>query len=147
MLERVFGFGRRGGSNKNLLAMSESINDAGFGGVVGRHLHFHPVPNRKANEPPLAHLPGNVRENKMVIRERDAKHRTREHRHDGAFQFDRFFRIPHVDFGNAANKRAPRSFRATAAHQFRDLPALACKRALPAVRTRTFFAWTRLVNS
>jgi hypothetical protein len=31
----VFGFGRRGGSNKNLVAMLESINDASFSDVVG----------------------------------------------------------------------------------------------------------------
>jgi hypothetical protein len=35
MLGPVFAFGRRGGSNKNLVAMSESINDARLGGVVG----------------------------------------------------------------------------------------------------------------
>jgi hypothetical protein len=56
MLAPAFGFGRRGGSKKNLLAMSESINNASFGGVVGRHLHFYPVPECKANET-LAHLP------------------------------------------------------------------------------------------
>lgn len=93
MLGPAFGFGGRGGSNKNLLAMSESINDASFGRVVGRHLHLHPVPDRKANEPPLAHLPGNVRENEMVVRKRDAKHGSRKHRRNGALQFDGFFRI------------------------------------------------------
>ena len=50
-----FGFGRRGGSKKNRVAMLESINDTGFGGVVRRHLHFYPVPNCKANET-FAHL-------------------------------------------------------------------------------------------
>ena len=34
ILEPAFGFGRRGGSKKNRVAMLESINDAGFGGVV-----------------------------------------------------------------------------------------------------------------
>ncbi len=101
MLRPAFGFARRGRSNKNLIAMSESINDAGFGGVVGRHLHFHPVPDRQANEPPLAHLSGNVRENEMIVCERDAKHGTRKHRRDRALQPDRFFRFQHVDFGDA----------------------------------------------
>jgi hypothetical protein len=92
MLGPGFVFGRRGGSKKNRVAMLESINDAGFGGVVRRHLHFHPVANCKPNET-LAHLPGNVRENEMIVRERDAKHGSGEHRHDGALQFDGFFRI------------------------------------------------------
>jgi hypothetical protein len=83
MLAPAFAFGRRGGSKKNRVAMSESINDASFGGVIGRHLHFHPVANREANET-LAHLSGNVCENEMVVRERDTKHGPGEHRHDGA---------------------------------------------------------------
>jgi hypothetical protein len=99
-LRPAFGFARRGGSNKNLVAMSESINDAGFGGVVGRHLHFHPVPDCKTNEP-LAHLSGNVRENEMIVRKRDAKHGTREHRRDHPLELDRFFRIQHVGLGDA----------------------------------------------
>jgi hypothetical protein len=89
MLERIFGFGRRGGSKKNLVAISESINNPSFSGVVGRHLHFHPVPDCKPNET-FAHLPGNVRENEMIVRKRDAKHGSGEHRHDGALQFDCF---------------------------------------------------------
>lgn len=80
--------------------MSESINDAAFGGVVGRHLHFHPVPDCKANEP-LAHLSRKVCENKMIVGKRDAKHGAREHRRDHSLQPDRFFRIQHVDFGDA----------------------------------------------
>jgi len=87
-----FAFGRRGGSKKNRVAMSESINDTGFGGVVRRDLHFHPVPNCKPNET-FAHLPGNVRENQMIVRKGDAKHGSGEHRRDGAFQFYCFFRI------------------------------------------------------
>jgi hypothetical protein len=92
ILGPVFGFGRRGGPKKNLLAMSESINDASFGGVVGRHLHFHPIPGGKANET-FAHLPGNVREHEMVVRKRDAEHGSGQHHHDYALQFDGFFRI------------------------------------------------------
>src|SRR5437660_4145334 len=70
----------------------ESVNDARFGGVVRRHLHFYPVPDCKPNET-LAHLSGNVRENEMIVRERDAKHGSRQHRHDSALQLDGFFRI------------------------------------------------------
>jgi hypothetical protein len=82
MLGPVFGFGRRGGSNKNLVAMSESINDASFAGIIRRHLHFHPVADCQANET-FAHLPGDVRENKMLVRKRDAKHGSGQHHHDG----------------------------------------------------------------
>jgi hypothetical protein len=95
MLGLVFDFGRRGGSKKNRVAILESINDAGFGGVVRRHLHFHPVPNCKPNET-FAHLPGNVRENEMIVRERNAKHGSGEHRHDGSLQLNGFFRIHSV---------------------------------------------------
>jgi hypothetical protein len=92
MLGPAFGFSRRGGSKRNRVAILESVNDASFGGVVGRHLHLYPVPYCKSNET-LAHLPGNVCENLMIVRQRDAKHGSGKHRHDGAFQFDGFFRI------------------------------------------------------
>jgi hypothetical protein len=73
MLGRAFAFDRRGGSKKNLVAMSESINDARPGGVVWRHLHFHPVTDREADKA-LAHFAGYMRENEMIVRERDPKH-------------------------------------------------------------------------
>jgi hypothetical protein len=46
ILRPVFAFVRRGGSKKNLVAILESINNARCGRVVGRHLHFYPIPNR-----------------------------------------------------------------------------------------------------
>jgi hypothetical protein len=92
MLGPVLGFGRRGGSKKNRVAMSKSINDASFGGVVGRHLHSYSIANCQTNES-LAHLSGDVRENKMLVRKRDAKHRPGKHHRDGALQFNGFFRI------------------------------------------------------
>ena len=115
MFRPVFVFGLRGGSKKNLVAMSESINDASFGGVVGRHLHFHPVADRKANET-LAHFAGNVRENEMVVRQRDAKHGPGEHRHNGALQFDGLFRIHHVV--DAFQSRRGRSLRPLQTNRF-----------------------------
>src|SRR5437870_9908518 len=84
MLGPSFVLGRRGGSKRNRVAISESINDASLGGVVRRHLHFYPIPDCKSNET-LAHLPGDMRENQMIVRQRDAKHSSEEHRHDGAF--------------------------------------------------------------
>ena len=92
MLGPTLGLGRRGGSNRNLVGMSESINDTSFRGVVRRHLHSHSIADCKPNEP-LAHLSGNMRENEMIVRERDAKHGPGQDHHDGAFQFDGFFRI------------------------------------------------------
>ena len=83
MLRPAFGFGRRGGSNRNRVGISESINDAGFGGVVRRHLHFHPVANCKPNKA-FAHLPRNVGKNEMFVSERDAKHRSGKHRRNDA---------------------------------------------------------------
>jgi hypothetical protein len=95
MLGPTFGFGRRGGSNKNLVAMSEPINNARLGGVVRRHFHFHSITNCKPNKT-FAHLSGNVRENQMLIRKCDAEHRSWKHHHDGTLQYDRLLRIHDV---------------------------------------------------
>ena len=75
--------------------MLESINDARLAGVVRRHLHFDPVTDREANEA-FAHLAGDVRENEMIVRERDTKHSPGQHGHNCALQFDCFFGIHHV---------------------------------------------------
>jgi hypothetical protein len=145
-LRPVFGFGRRGGSNRNLVAMSESINYTGFGSVVGRHLHFYPVPDCKANKP-FAHLSGNVRENETIVRKRDAKHSTRKHRCDHPLQLDGFFRIHHVNFSLRYELHVPQKvFGAWLLKSIQDLAPIARERTLPAVRTRTLFARTRFVN-
>ena len=99
MLGPTFGFGRRGGSNKNLVAMSEPINNARLGGVVRRHFHFHSITNCKPNEA-FAHLSGNVRENQMLIRKRDAEHGSGQHHLNGTLQFDGFFRIHEIRLGS-----------------------------------------------
>jgi hypothetical protein len=108
----AFDFGRRGGSKKKRVGILESVNDPGFGGVVRRHLHFHPVSDCKPNET-LAHLAGNVRENKVIVRKRDAKHSPGQHRHDSAFQLDGFFRIHTVAPGvSFISNVGPEIFRA-----------------------------------
>ena len=156
MLGPVFTFGRRGGSKRNLVAISESINDARLAGVVRRHLHFHPVTDGKTNEA-FAHLTGDVRENEMIVRERDTKHGPGQHRHNGALQFDGFFGI-HNFVGGFRSCRGAVSFRrlarevACAPYRQTDLPAITGKGTPPAaaaaaVRTRTFFARTRFVDS
>src|SRR5256885_12409762 len=44
----TFGFGRRGGSKRNRVAIIKlkSINDPRLGGIVGRHLHLYTISNR-----------------------------------------------------------------------------------------------------
>src|SRR5262249_46357232 len=78
----------------------EPVNNASFGGIVRRHLHFHPVANCKPNKA-FAHLPGNVGKNEMIVSERDAKHRSGKHRHDDALQFNRLIRIHAWSLGTA----------------------------------------------
>ncbi len=97
MLGPGFIFSRRGGSKKNLVGMSESINDARFSSVVGRHLHSYSIANGKANES-LAHLPGDVRENQVIVRKRNAKHGSRKDRHNRSLDRDRFLSIYHAVF-------------------------------------------------
>jgi hypothetical protein len=92
MLGPAFGFSRRGGSKKNRVPISKSINDACFGSVVWRHLHSYSITNCQANES-LAHLPGDVRKNKMIVWERNTKHSPRKDGHDRALDRDRFLRI------------------------------------------------------
>lgn len=106
MFGAAFALGRRGGSKKNLVAMSESINDARPGGIIWRHLHFHPIANREANET-LAHFAGDVRENKMIVREGDSKHGPGQNRRNRPLQLDCFFRIHGVD----PNRNAGAHFR------------------------------------
>ena len=83
ILGPAFTFGRRGGSNRNLVGMSESINDSRLGGVVRRHLHSHAITDCKPNKT-FAHLSGNVRENQMIVCKRDTKHSSRQHHCNGA---------------------------------------------------------------
>ena len=68
LLTPGFGFVRRGGSKKNLVAISESINDFRLGSVVLRHLNFHPVSDGKANKT-FSHFAGDLGESELIIRE------------------------------------------------------------------------------
>src|SRR5213080_1418425 len=95
MLGPAFDFGRRGGSKKNRLAISQPINDARLGCIVGRHLHTYSITNRQSDEP-LADLPGDMGENGMVIVKRDSKPGSRMHSHDGALNLNGLFSIHDV---------------------------------------------------
>ena len=145
MVGPVFTFGRRGGSNRNLVGISESINNTSFRGVVRRHLHSYPITDCKSDET-FAHLSGNVRENQMIVCKRDTKHGPRQDHRDGTFQLDRFLRI-HDGYvlGGAIDLNRP----VTYILRLLTLPAMARKRALPApaVRTRSLFARTRFINT
>lgn len=79
----AFTFGRRGGSNRNLVGMSEAVNNTSFRGVVRRHLHSHSITDCKPNEA-FAHLSGNMRENEVIVGERDAKHGPGQDHHNSA---------------------------------------------------------------
>jgi hypothetical protein len=93
MLTAPLAFGRRrGGSKKNRVAISEPINDARLRGIVRGHLHLYSITYCETNKA-FAHPAGDMRKNKALVRKCDAKHGPWEHRHDGAFYFDGFFRI------------------------------------------------------
>src|SRR5205814_1605711 len=81
-------------TRNELVGILESVNNTSFRGVVRRHLHFHSITNRKPNET-FAHLSGNMRKNQTLVCERDAKHGSGQHHHNGALQLDRFLRIHH----------------------------------------------------
>jgi len=112
--------------------MSESINNTSFGGVVGRHLHFHPVADCKTNES-LAHPSRDVCENNMVIRQRDAKHRSGKHRLDRALNFNGLFRIHDVVFVrlHAWQGSKGRPFCTSADNQFLIYQRLPAKERFP----------------
>jgi len=68
-----------------------------------------------------------MRKNKVIVRERDAKHRPRQHAHDGALKADCFFGI-HVDVANSA---APNAFGGRLCNQLRIYRRLPAKRFAP----------------
>jgi hypothetical protein len=74
--------------------MLEAVNNPRFGSIVGRHLHSYAIAYRQANET-FAHFAGNVGKNKMIVRKRDPKHRSGQHRGDRSFNRDCFLRIHH----------------------------------------------------
>ena len=64
----------------------DSIHDARFLGVVGRHLDFDAVTGNQADES-LPHFPGNVREDEVAIVQLDSEHGSRKNGVDRSFQF------------------------------------------------------------
>jgi hypothetical protein len=82
-----------------------------------------------------------MRENKMIVRERNAKHGSRKHAHNGALQFDCFFGAHDVILAESRRSLC------TSAGNITDLPAITGKGTFPAVRSRALFARTRFVNS
>jgi hypothetical protein len=72
--------------------MLEPVNNPRFGGVVRRHLHSYAIADGKANKT-FAHFAGDMRKDKMFVRERDSKHRAGQHAHYRSFYADRFLGI------------------------------------------------------
>src|SRR6184192_3086889 len=83
-----------------------------------------------------------MRKNKVIVRERDAKHCPRQLAHDGALKADCFFGI---HYGRCCEQRGPECFRGRLCKSTPDLPAIA-RKTVRAVRTRTLFAWTSFVH-
>src|SRR3979490_443127 len=74
-------FGRRGGANKNLVAISETIHDPGFFRTVRRHLELPSIANRKANNP-LPHLSRDVSKHEPLVSQGYPKHCAGQNAHD-----------------------------------------------------------------
>ena len=89
-------FTRRGGLKKKRLAMSEPIHDTRLVRIVGGHLEFHSISDGQANKT-LSHFSRNVREHKVIICQRDSKHRSRQHRRDRSLEAERLFRVHDLD--------------------------------------------------
>ena len=80
---------RTAGVPKNLILL-EPVDDARLIDVVRRHLKFNAIADGKSNKS-LAHFPGNVRKNKMLVSESNPEHGTGQDRHNRSFQLDSFF--------------------------------------------------------
>ena len=63
----------------------DSIHDARFLGVVGRHLDFDAVTGDQTDES-LPHFPGNVREDEVAIVQLDSEHGSRKNGVNRSFQ-------------------------------------------------------------
>ena len=66
------------------------VGDARLVEVVGRHFDVHLVADGDADEI-FAHFAGDVRENRMAIRQLDPEHRSGQHLLDMAGQFNWLF--------------------------------------------------------
>jgi len=90
-----------------------------------------------------------MRQNEMVVRQGDAKHGSGQDHHDGALQFDGFFRIHDAYLGRVGALRRPDAAARRPYYNCSALPTIARKRALPttAMRTGPLFARTRFVDS
>ena len=72
--------------------MLEPVYNPRLGGVVGRHLHPHPIADGQANKT-FAHFARNMREHEMLVRERYSEHRSGQHACDRSLQLNGLFCI------------------------------------------------------
>jgi hypothetical protein len=70
--------------------LTESVNDARFSKVVGRHLKLDSISSRQADES-FPHFSRDVGEDEMLIGKLNAKHSSREHSDDFTFGDNRTF--------------------------------------------------------
>jgi hypothetical protein len=71
-------------------ALTEPVNDPRLVQIVRRHLDFHAIAHRQANEP-FPHLAGDVCEDDMLVPQFDAEHGPGEDGSNLSFGFDDFF--------------------------------------------------------
>ena len=82
---------RATGVPKNFIFLFlEAVDDARLVNVVRGHLKFNAIANSKSNKS-FAHFSGNVREDKVLVGERNPEHGAGQDRHDRSFQFEGFF--------------------------------------------------------
>jgi hypothetical protein len=86
----VFIFRTAGVPKNFILFLLEAVDDTRLINVVRRHLKFNAIADGKSNKS-FAHFPGNVREDKMLVGERNPEHGAGQDRHDRSFQLEGFF--------------------------------------------------------
>lgn len=75
---------------KRLKNISESINNACFIEIVGCHFQFDVVACGQSNEP-FSHFTRDMRQNQMIVRQRNAEHASRQDGNYSAVNSNTFF--------------------------------------------------------
>jgi len=72
------------------MGLTQPIGDTRFGQIVRGHFEADAVTDGEADEMP-AHFAGNMGEDFVLVIQHDAKHRARQNRLNGPFQFNWLF--------------------------------------------------------
>jgi hypothetical protein len=133
-------FGRRGGSNRNLVAMSETIHDPGLFHIIRRHLELHSIANCQANKS-LPHFSRNMSEHEALVSQSHSKHCAGQDAHDRALDLDCFFGI------HSFSEYTPALVSPRAGGEFQNLLAgRTAEGSVCAIRTRPIFTGPRFVD-